>query len=299
MNEILVEIEQQLAQSEGEIRRLFHGRGQCWAGFEWLVVDLYPPVAVIRAFEAGHDEVIGFLAQWLYKQPQIQAVVAQSREGSDSQSVCLHGQVQEVMTAVEAGLKYEVHPLAAQNNGLFNDMRPGRQWVRDHAQGGKVLNLFAYTCAFSVAALAGEAAEVVNLDMSSAALGWGRRNHQLNNHDSSRVRYFALNLMKSWSRVRKFGPYDLIIIDPPSFQKGSFDARKDYAKIVRRLDELTAPKARVLACHNDPRSDSTFLRELFATEAPDFALVERLPTAEDFPDINPEAGLKLLAYQKR
>ena len=59
-------------------------------------------------------------------------------------------------------------------------MKPGRDWLLQNAAGKRVLNLFAYTCSLSVAAIHGGAEEVINLDMASAALATGRKNHQLN-----------------------------------------------------------------------------------------------------------------------
>ena len=100
-----------------------------------------------------------------------------------------------------------------------------------------------------------------------------------------RVSYLSLELLRSWGRVRRHGPYDLIIIDPPSFQKGSFVAERDYRKVLRRLPELTGAQARVLACHNDPAHSGEFLRQLMAEEAPAFQFERRLPLAADFPEL--------------
>jgi len=177
-------------------------------------------------------------------------------------------------------------------------MREGRRWVREHAQAARVLNLFAYSCAFSVAAMAGGAASVVNLDMSRGALARGRDNHQLNAQDQRDVRFLGHDLLKSWGKLRKLGPYDLVLIDPPSFQPGSFIAERDYRKVIRRLPELTEPGSRILACHNDPLHDSGFIRTLMAEECPQFAFRERLPNPDDFPEQDPERALKVLLFER-
>ncbi len=91
-----------------------------------------------------------------------------------------------------AGLRYQLELGKAQNTGLFLDMRHGRDWLRRHAAGKRVLNLFAYTCAFSVAALAGGAERVVNVDMQSRALSRGR--HRLNRRALERVQFAALDI---------------------------------------------------------------------------------------------------------
>ncbi|MFH7611904.1 class I SAM-dependent methyltransferase, partial [Pseudomonas syringae pv. tagetis] len=76
----------------------------------------------------------------------------------------------------------------------------------------------AYTCGFSVAALAGGAAHVVNLDFARAALNRGRENQRLNDQDLSRVTLLGHDLFKSWAKFTRYGPYDMIIIDQQSFQ---------------------------------------------------------------------------------
>ena len=89
-----------------------------------------------------------------------------------------------------------------------------------------------------------------------------------------------------------------IVIDPPSFQRGSFVAEKDYRKVIRRLPELTAEGGQVMACHNDPKLGTEFLKEIMLEECPDFSFVERLKNPEDFPEAEPEKGLKVLLYAR-
>ncbi len=211
----------------------------------------------------------------------------------------LWGQSSDYQDVIESGLTYKLDLGRNQNNGLFLDMRYGRDWVREHAAGKRVLNLFAYTCGFSVAAIAGGAEYVVNLDMAKAALSRGRDNHHLNNHDLKKVSFLGHELFKSWGKVRKMGPYDLIIIDPPSFQKGSFALTKDYQKILRRLPELLTAEGVVLACVNDPTLTSQFLIDGMATEAPDMAFTQRLDNPPEFNEIEPEGGLKALIFERR
>ncbi|MGB2130268.1 MAG: class I SAM-dependent methyltransferase [Marinobacterium sp.] len=302
MRAVIDWVEQQLELAQGEARRLFHGRGGCFAGYEWLVVDWLPPVVVVRAYQAESPDSVGELLDWLRQREEVQAVVWQprTRQSEEGEGVrLLWGELPEQHQVREAGLAYRVDCLARQNSGLFLDMRPGRAWVRERAQGAKVLNLFAYTCAFSVAAAAGGAASVVNVDMSSRSLSRGRDNHRLNELDSVDVRYLAVNLLKSWGKLRKLGPYDLVIVDPPSFQPGSFVAEKDYLKVLKRLPELTAAGGRVLLCHNDPRETRLFVETLMTEQAPQFRLEGYLGAGEDFPDQNESGGLKVFVYQRQ
>jgi len=177
-------------------------------------------------------------------------------------------------------------------------MRYGRNWVREQAKGLRVLNLFAYTCGFSVAAIEGGAEHVVNLDMARGALSRGRDNHRLNGHDLSRVTFLGHDLFKSWAKVIHSGPYDLVIIDPPSFQKGSFLLTKDYQRVLRRLPDLLTPQGTVLACMNDPAFGEDFLIDGVTREAPGLHFVERLENPPEFPDIDRQSGLKALVFRQ-
>ncbi|MHC6226586.1 class I SAM-dependent methyltransferase [Pseudomonas sp. X10] len=285
-----------------ETRRLFHGRGRCWPGLEQITVDWLQGVLLVALFReppAGQLAELEAMLRSLAERSQCtgQAILIQHRYLPDSPGQWLLGDPCQQREVTEDGLKYLLDLGVRQNNGLFLDMRYGRRWVRQQAAGKRVLNLFAYTCGFSVAAIAGDAEQVVNLDMAKAALSRGRDNHRLNGHDVGQVAFLGHELFKSWGKVRKYGPYDLIIIDPPSFQRGSFVLTQDYAKILRRLPELLSEGGTVLACVNDPGIGSQFLIDGMAEHAPVLAFVERLENPPEFPDADPEGGLKALVFR--
>ena len=289
-----------------ETRRLFHGRGRCWPGLEQLTVDWLQGVVLVSLFkepEAAALQALKALLINLAQTPVWQAsgahtLVLQHRYTLQSDTEWLVGEAIDEWTLTEGGLRYRVDLGRKQNNGLFLDMRYGREWVKAHAQGKRVLNLFAYTCGFSVAAIEGGAEHVVNLDMSRAALSRGRDNHRLNGHDMSKVTFLGHELFKSWGKVKSTGPYDLVIIDPPSFQKGSFLLTKDYQRVVRRLPELLSENGLVLACMNDPSLGSDFLIGGVTEYAPGLRFDQRLANPPEFPDADPECGLKALVFRQ-
>ena len=295
-----------LAAAPDETRRLFHGRGRRWPGLEQLTVDWLQGVVLVALFKEPEPQQLDALKQRLLELPQSPAwqargahtLVLQLRYLPNSPVEWLHGEPIEEWTLTEGGLRYQVDLGQKQNNGLFLDMRYGRDWVRANAEGKRMLNLFAYTCGFSVAAIAGGARHVVNLDMSRAALNRGRDNHRLNGHDLSRVGFLGHDLFKSWSKVKSGGPYDLVIIDPPSFQKGSFLLTKDYQRVLRRLPELLSEQGTVLACMNDPAMGPQFLIEGVTREAPGLRFEQRLDNPPEFADIDPQSGLKALVFRQ-
>ncbi|MBV4457843.1 class I SAM-dependent methyltransferase [Pseudomonas sp. COR58] len=295
-----------LASPPAETRRLFHGRGRCWPDLEQVTVDWLQGVVLVSLFKEPPADQLEALkrmlldltgsAQW--RQSGAHTLLIQHRYLPQSTAEWLLGEEVDEMTLVEGGLKYRVDLGRKQNAGLFLDMRYGRDWVRGQAAGQRVLNLFAYTCGFSVAAIEGGARHVVNLDMSRAALSRGRDNHRLNGHDLGKVSFLGHDLFKSWGKVINGGPYDLVIIDPPSFQKGSFLLTKDYRRVLRRLPELLTPQGTVLACMNDPSFGPDFLIEGVTREAPGLRFERRLENPPEFPDIDPESGLKALVFRR-
>jgi 23S rRNA (cytosine1962-C5)-methyltransferase len=223
--------------------------------------------------------------------------VFQCRHESQTETRLMAGAVPEPHVVSERGARYLVHVLKGQNHGLFLDMAEGRRWVRAHAQGHKVLNLFAYTCAFSVAALQGGAKEVVNLDMAQPALTTGQQNHQLNGILSG-AKFLAHDLFSTWGKVNRMGPYGLVIADPPSYQKGSFVATKDYARLIRRLPNLLRPGGHALLCLNAPEIPEQFLRDLLAAEAPELEVLQRLPNPAVYADVSSDRSLKVLVARQ-
>lgn len=295
-----------LTTAPAETRRLFHGRGRCWPGLEQITVDWLQGVLLVALFKPVSDGELAALQQMLrnlsqsnaWQQSGAHSLLLQQRYLPESPTQWLIGEPVEHWDIREHGLHYRLDLGKKQNTGLFLDMRHGRQWVQAQAAGKRVLNLFAYTCGFSVAALAGGAQQVVNLDMAKAALSRGRDNHRLNQHDLSQVVFLGHDLFKSWGKVAKYGPYDLIIIDPPSFQRGSFVLSKDYPKVLRRLPELLSANGLVLACSNEPEIGPDYLIQAMAAEAPGLSFVERLSNPPEFPDSQPDSALKALVFQQ-
>ncbi|MCL9782047.1 class I SAM-dependent methyltransferase [Vibrio sp. S4M6] len=299
-------IESELQTIPNELRRLFHGRGQCWQGLEQLTCDWLQGQLVVNVFKDANNEFIGKLIDGLvsfsktqvWKDKQGKSIALQHRylEGAPTETVV--GELQSSPVVVENGIRYQLDIGRNQNFGLFLDMRLGREWVKQHTAGKRVLNLFSYTCGFSLAAIEGGASHVVNLDMAKASLSKGRENHRLNEHDLAKVTFLAHDVFKSWGKLRKLGPYDLIVIDPPSFQKGSFALTKDYQKILRRLPDMLAQHGQVLACVNSPAVSPQFLIDGMANEAPELTFIERINNPPEFVESDLDKGLKVMLFSR-
>lgn len=281
-----------------DAQRLFHGRGGLHPGCEHLALDVYPPVLLLTSFRPLDEEALTAIAAAIGARWPEAPWVYQCR-GEHAETRLMAGAVPEPHIVTEAGTRYIVHLLRGQNHGLFLDMAEGRRWVREHVKpGAKVLNLFAYTCAFSVVALQAGAAEVVNVDMASGALSTGRTNHEFNGVKVG-AKFLAHDIFNSWGKLTRGGPYDLVICDPPSFQKGSFVATKDYARLARRLPALLAPGGLALLCLNAPELGVDFLRDAVAENAPELEFIGRVANPAVFDDVSDDRALKVLAYRWR
>ena len=284
------------ASTTGDAERIFHGRGQCYDGLDGITIDFYPPVVLITLFYEQLDEIVEQIVFTLEQQQLVSSVVIQKRFLPKAPSTVVYGELPDKHVISERDINYLVKLGETQNSGLFLDMSEGRRWVREHTKNKRVLNLFSFTCSISVAALMGGASHVVNYDMAKGALRVGRENHRINNIDMSRVEFFPYDILKSWGRIKRKGPYDLVIVDPPSFQKGSFIAERDYRKVVRRLAELLNSRGQVLASLNSPELDTKFILDMFEQEFPDLRFVKRINNPVAFLDVNPERSLKLMLF---
>ncbi len=283
-----------------EFKRLFHGRGGLYEGYKHLTIDSIDTILHVSLYfqERGENELMEMLKEFAASS-RYKTVVVQRRYIKGAPSEVILGDLGENLFVVENNMKLKLNLLSNQNSFYFPDMKNGRAFVRENAKDKNVLNLFSYTCAFSVAAKLGGARNVANIDMSKGALSVGRANHHLNDIDTKGVSFLPYNILKSFSRIKKKGLYDLIIIDPPSFQKGSFEATKDYQKIIKKLPEIASQECILLACLNSPDLDSDFLIELIREFAPDFVFTKRLENVKEFASQDEERSLKNLVFEKK
>ncbi|MBQ0932204.1 class I SAM-dependent methyltransferase [Ideonella sp. 4Y16] len=289
-----------------EAARVFHGRGGLHPGCEAWTLDWYDPVWLLTSFAPASEADLAAIgaalaARWAELAPgQPLNWVFQQRDEMRADNRLMAGQIPEPHVVMLNGARFGVHLLRGQNHGLFLDMAEGHRWVREWAAahpGARVLNLFAYTGAFSVAALRGGAARVDNYDMARGALAIAKRNHLLNGLDQGAA-FLPHDIFNSWGRITRHGPYDLVVMDPPSHQKGSFVADKDWARLLRRLPELLAPGGEALLCLNSPKLGEEVLRQTLAEAAPTMEVVARLPNPAAFADVDPQRALKVLQVRR-
>lgn len=143
-------------------------------------------------------------------------------------------------------LKFNLKQMNFKHTGLFPEQAVNwdflREKIRDAKREVKVLNLFAYTGAMSIAALK-EGASVVHVDASKGMIDWAKENVKLNHLEDKPIRFLVDDCLKFVKReIRRGNKYDVIIMDPPSYGKGSngeiFKLEKDLYNLVNLCQEL-------------------------------------------------------------
>ena len=281
-----------------EPKRIFHGRGQLFPEYSHVCMDWYPPVVFVSAYDPIENrvEVLSWL-RGVDKLSQIKTVMLQKRYERNSAAEILYGESKTRVFVEENGLKFEILLGKQQNTGLFLDMQPLRVWLRENSKDKKVLNLFSYTCSLSVAALAGGARSVVNVDLSKTSMRWGERNHDLNGQDKDTITSLPFNVFTSWGRIKQEGRYDLVIIDPPTYQRNSFSAERDYGAVLKKMRSLCSDEATIIAALNSPFLDEQFLLDKFERHVPKAKFVELMAAAPEFLDRFPERALKIFRFE--
>ena len=145
---------------------------------------------------------------------------------------------------VENALKFQINLYDYLDTGLFIDHRNTRQLIYKLAQGKTFLNMFAYTGAVSVYAVAGGARTSTTVDLSNTYIDWARHNLELNKLDGSKHRFIREDCMQwLWDEKRAGGSYDLIFLDPPTFSnskkmQNSLDIKRDHSDLINLTMKL-------------------------------------------------------------
>jgi 23S rRNA (guanine2445-N2)-methyltransferase / 23S rRNA (guanine2069-N7)-methyltransferase len=155
----------------------------------------------------------------------------------------------------EGDLKFLVNLTDYLDTGLFLDDRLLRRWIRERVKGVDFLNLFAYTCAASVAAVRGGARSVTSVDMSNRYLEWGKRNFALNGLDVDKSRFIRADVLRWLEEGGDRHRRDLVFLAPPTYSRsktmrGDFDVQRDHVRLLEQTARLLKPGGAILFSTN-------------------------------------------------
>ncbi len=199
----------------------------------------------------------------------------------------------DFFTVQEHGLQYEVSLTRTQHTGLFLDQRDTRRRMFRCAAGRRLANLFAYTCSFSVAAIAGEGEVAFSVDVARPGLNTGKRNFELNGLSEGGRGKFVQEDVRRWldrqlrrmeENPRQWQPLDLIICDPPVFASskkgGKFSVEKEWPRLAEASRQLLGDGGLALFANNHRSGDHAAYRKALEER---FATVTDLRPPLDFP----------------
>jgi 23S rRNA (cytosine1962-C5)-methyltransferase len=250
---------------------------------------------------------LGFDGVYLKVRPRQANVLVDTRRDDLAPAQPVRGTpAPDPLPILEEGMPLLVRLGDGLSTGLYLDQRANRLRVRELARGARVANLFAYTCAFSVAAALGGAARTISVDASAAALERGRANlahagvlggrtpvgSADDRSQDDAVHTFVAEDAIAWlARAARRGErFELVVLDPPSYsstKRGRFVADSDYAGLAAQAMAILAPGGRLLACTNHRGiSRARFRRILFdaaRTAKRNVRQIKDLPPPADHP----------------
>jgi 23S rRNA (cytosine1962-C5)-methyltransferase len=255
--------------------RLVNAEGD---GLPGLTVDRYGEFLMVQLYCNGwraHLKTIARLLQELLeplgiyekarpqKTRQLEAVGEDKHYGRLLQGVAAPQQL-EVM---ENGLTFLVSLERGLNSGLFLDQRRNRRDLMSRVKEKRVLNLFSYTGAFSVAAASAGALLVTSVDVSAGYTAWARANFGVNRINPKRHEFITgdcLAVLSDLTAAQK--QYDVILMDPPSFStttKSRFTTRGGTSELVTAALQLVTDGGLLIASSNHQKLDvADYLKEL-------------------------------------
>jgi 23S rRNA (cytosine1962-C5)-methyltransferase len=225
--------------------RLFNGFLE---GCPELVVDLYGHTLLLHDYSESPEQGLNMIWQaqvWLQNRlPWLRAGILKARNGPSAEAKCglpLFGEDPD-RKVQEHGVWYALDLTMHQDASLYLDTHNLRIWASQTLGGKTVLNTFAYTGSLGVAALAGGAARVVQMDLNRAFLNLAKTSYSLNGFPIHKEDFLCGDFWEqvSWLK-RKEARFDCVLVDPPFFSttpKGRLDLNTDSARLINKVRPL-------------------------------------------------------------
>lgn len=237
--------------------RLFNGFTE---GYPSLVAELYGGTLLLLTHKVseGESQRLAALAAKYYSDALtgIDCVVFKQRSSSDPENkrgVVIHGGVPDT-SILENGVGYALDLLMNQDAGFYLDTRNLRAWLKACSAAKTVLNAFAYTGSLGVAALAGGASRVTQIDRSGKFLAMAHRSARLNGLDASRMECTAVDFFVGVGQMKRSGrTFDTVILDPPFFsitERGRVDQVNEATRLVNKARPLVNDGGHLVVVNN-------------------------------------------------
>jgi 23S rRNA (cytosine1962-C5)-methyltransferase len=270
--------------------RLFAG---FYEGEPRLLADLFATTLLLTVYcdSTVDAQVLLDTAERFYHErlPGLSSVVQKQRLADDADLKL--GKIsfgsEPAASVRENGIRYALELTASQDASFYLDTRAVRAWLKENSHGLEVLNTFAYTGSLGVAALAGGASHVIQVDRNAKTLALARRSAMLNRLDLGRMKLRADDVFSAIASFKKEGLlFDLVLLDPPFFSvtgKGKVDLFSESTRLINKLRPLIKDGGRLVAINNALfLSGREYMHSLEALCHDGYLEIERiLPVPED------------------
>ncbi|HJV35446.1 class I SAM-dependent rRNA methyltransferase [Geomonas sp.] len=261
--------------TETNAYRLVNGEGDGLAG---LTVDCYADYLMVQIYCTGWRKHLKLVTQVLEElltpagiyektRPQKTRELESEGDGKKYGRLLAGKAAPEPLLVMENGLNFQVSLEYGLNTGLFLDQRNNRRDLVARVKGKRLLNLFCYTGAFSVAAAAAGASLVTSVDASPSYMDVARANFNANRLNPRRHEFVigdCFSVLEEMARQQK--SYDIILMDPPSFSttsKSRFTTRGGTSDLVAAALKLLKEGGLLIASSNHQKVDlAEYLKEL-------------------------------------
>ena len=221
---------------------------------DYLHIQEYRPPKTVDPKRANHRRQL--IRQWVpkhlgialkhavYKERFRQSGSSQYEKRAEPLCIDVH----------ENGMQFEVNLTTYTDVGLFLDHRPLRRLLLESCRGQRVLNLFCYTGALSVAAAKGLARSVTSVDMSKTYLTWAHRNFEKNGLNPKHYQFVRANVLE-WLTVEPRAEFETILLDPPTFSntkstEQTLDIQRDHRGLIDACRAWLAPGGAIYFSNN-------------------------------------------------
>ena len=267
--------------------RLFNQDGDNFGG---VTIDRYADFVVFswyNTFVYQYRDIIVKAFQKVY--PAVKGGYEKIRfKGLDYESAHIYGQeAPETFTILENGVKYSVFMNDGLMTGIFLDQHEVRDaLINELGLGKRVLNMFSYTAAFSVAAAMGGAIETTSVDLAKRSRELSQAHFEANGLDVTNHHFVVMDVFEYFKYAkRKNLTFDLIVIDPPSFarnKKQTFSVTKDYHCLISQALEVLSDDGTIIASTNAANlTVAQFKKQLekgFASVKHEYIRLQQLPS---------------------
>ncbi len=237
--------------------RLFAG---FYEGCPDLVVDLYARTLVVFSYAVSPETSSNLFSiaktHLLSRLPWIDCIVQKERSvhvAAGERGGVVYGST-PAQKVQEGGIWYALDLLMQQDASLYLDTRALRAWLAEHSSGWSVINFFAYTGALGVAALAGGATRVIQVDRNRKYMELALRSCILNQLNLHQLDLFTADFFSAVARYKRSGElFDAVIVDPPYFsatEKGTINLAEKSMRVINKARPLVKDGGYLIAINN-------------------------------------------------